>query len=325
MRLSPSLRTSVPYASKMTAFTGTRGTPDRSAVVRLPRGGQSMSQPAVAAEIEREHRGGGQHALADHRAPRADEALPQRAMRAEEIPEHRDGREQVADEDRPPGELAGLRQPEHLHHREEERLEAREQDDEPDEERRLALAHRHEAGRDDAEGDEGQAVQHGVAEDQADGRVEPGRRLDAEEDEGAEEGRRAEGFAAGDVVHEEPHRDDGGADQAGDDAFPQTGALWARHGRTRAYGSTTLVAARAPVGSRSPNSAGPAKATSGGPRRSRDRRGATRRRGSHAACRRAGPSDSPRASMRNSGRRTSRHTTRDRRRTDRTVRADWAA
>src|SRR5207237_1091616 len=153
----------------------------------------------------------------------------------------------------------------------------------------------------------------------------PGGRLEAEEDEGAEEGRRAEGFAAGDVVHEEPHRDDGGADQAGDDAFPQNGALWARHGRTRAYGSTTLVAARAPVGSRSPNSAGPAKATSGGPRRSRDRRGAMRRRGSHAACRRAGPSDSPRASTRNSGRRTSRHSTRDRRRRDRTVRAAGAA
>src|SRR5215467_5766547 len=117
-------------------------------------------------------------------------------------------------------------------------------------------------------------MQHGVAEDGAERGRDADRRLDAVEDERAEQAGCGERLAACEVVREEPRGDDGGADEAGNDAFAQDRALFARHGRSRAYGSTRTEATlppssrfavspaasrpsadHAPAGSRSPNSA----------------------------------------------------------------------
>src|SRR5712691_2440218 len=175
-------------------------------------------------------------ALAQDAAPRADERAGQRAMGAEEVPEHRHRGEQVADEDRPPHEGAEHGLAQGADDAEEEHLEAGEENYEADEEGRLALAHRHEARRDDAERDECQAVDDRVAEHVPYGEPEPARVGDALEDRRAEEPRCQQGAAARQVEQEEPHRDDGRPDQAGDDALTQDRALDGRHdGRRPLY------------------------------------------------------------------------------------------
>src|SRR5437667_1188533 len=156
-------------------------------------------------------------ALAQHGAPGADQGARERAVGAEEVPEHRDRGEQVADQDRPPHERPEDGPAERADHAEDEDLEGGEQDHEGDEQRRLALAQRQEARRDDAERDERQAVDHRVAEDVGHRDLEPDRRAGTPEDCAAEEPRRQEGPAAREVEEEEPHRDDDRADQTGKD------------------------------------------------------------------------------------------------------------
>ena len=154
-------------------------------------------------------------------------------MGAHEVPEHRHRGEQVADEDRPPHQRTEHGPAERADDAEEEHLEAGEEDHEADEQRGLALAHRHDAGGDDAERDEGEAVQDRVAEHGAGRDPERAGIGEALEDGRPEEARREERAAAGHVEEEEPHRDDARPDQAGDDAFLQDRSLGLRHDRRR--------------------------------------------------------------------------------------------
>src|SRR5205807_1757270 len=171
----------------------------------------------------------GRDAFAKDLAPGTDQGARERSVGPEEIPEHRDRREEVADEDRPPNQGAQHRFPERADQTEDEDLEAREQDDEGEKQRRLALADGHEARRHDAEGDERQTVDDGVAEDVAERGLDPGRIGDAPEYRGAQQPRGEERPAARDVEDEEPEGDDGRADQAGHDPFSQDRPLRGRH------------------------------------------------------------------------------------------------
>ena len=138
--------------------------------------------------------------------------------------------------------LHGFIQPTRVHsviareHAEEERLEAGEENDHGDDERRLALGRSNHGGRDDPERDEGEAVDHGVAQDrhQRDSGADD-RRLHPEEERGSEEHRGLQRMTAERVDHEEPHGHDDRADDASDDAFAQDGALRSRHGTSRRH------------------------------------------------------------------------------------------
>ena len=73
-------------------------------------------------------------------------------------------------------------------------------------------------------------MQDRVADDRAQRRVQTHRRLDPEEHHRAEQRGRDERLAAREVEHEEPEGDHDGADEAGDDAFPDYRALTRVHG-----------------------------------------------------------------------------------------------
>ena len=73
-------------------------------------------------------------------------------------------------------------------------------------------------------------MQDRVAENRAERGIEPGRILDAVEHGGAQQRRRQERLAPQGVEDQEPDRDGGGAQEAGDRAFAQDRAL-VRHRR----------------------------------------------------------------------------------------------
>src|SRR5437667_1579738 len=156
-------------------------------------------------------------------------------MAEEEVPEHGGGREQIADQDLPPHEhvLHGLA--EDADDAQKERLEAREEDDDGDDERRLALGRSDDRGGDDPEGDEREAVDHGIAEDGHQREATADRFLHAIKERSAEEHRRFQRVTAEAVDEEEPYGYDERTDDAGHDALAQHGALGIRHGTSRRH------------------------------------------------------------------------------------------
>src|SRR5262249_26161722 len=160
----------------------------------------------------------------------ADEDARQRAMAEQEVPQHRGGREQVGNQDLPPDEHVLHGPAEDADDAEEERLEAREEDDHGDDEGGLPLGRGDDGGRDDPERDEGETVDHGIAQDGQQSESDADRRLHPVEERGPEEHRGLERMTPERVDDEEPHGDDDRADDASDDAFAQDGALRTHHG-----------------------------------------------------------------------------------------------
>ena len=151
--------------------------------------------------------------------PRPEQRAPESAMAHEEIHEHAERREGIGAEDAPPGQLAehGMGEPDE--HREEEDLEAHERDEHDQQAARLALRRDDQVGDEHADHREDDPVEHRVLHDEV-GRDRHGGGVGhALEGRRAEEGRRSERAALGRVVDQEPHGDDGGSDEPGDDAF----------------------------------------------------------------------------------------------------------
>src|SRR5690606_32621096 len=106
-------------------------------------------------------------------------------------------------------------------HADEERLEGREEEDEPEEEGRLVIGLDDERGRDQSDPDDGGEGAEGVAADGREAELDPGAPARLEEQRGPERSGREARAVREAVEDEEPDRDDGCAEESGDAPLAQ--------------------------------------------------------------------------------------------------------